>query len=580
VMPKVAHSPDASEWRIEMLTPPGSELTRTPDTVAQANSAMNSPMVPKDLASDDLSSQPPAVRRKSPLSNFFPPIEGSDSDSPISVDSNSSFPVDAATQGAYLDMLKKTQDSTRPPQKPPSRPLSTSADGGGPPPAPPDAKVATASPRRRPPAAPGSGAPPSADAGAPGREGGAATRKDSGEPQAYRGLVVTPPRDLQLTPASKNTPSEVNSVESGDSWLKAVNMPDSPWIDVPSPEHEMAVAGPAEAIRKPAERESDSIKPFSLTAGIASLPARAVTANDLYRSQERVPDSDDETIDNMTPQKPPPSGRIAAPARASNTGLGGLRSPLTTSSYSARTPKSVKPALIPSSEEAVPSIPEEPVITAAERPVAIVQLRQAMLGGDAALIRRLVFTADNTRRSIDPPFTENDASKLLLECCIDPKRMKDPKETILVLTKEFGADVNFAGADGKVALFSLLLYPELASFIIELGANVLVKDRSELNPLSVCLDLFSQGIIDSDWIIDAFESSSQYSTLDDDSKLEYVTTLAKNGRHVALSRIISSGRITLSPAQASAIMKSCNFETMTDSMETYEILERCGGQLF
>jgi hypothetical protein len=422
------------------------------------------------------------------------------------------------------------------------------------------------------------------------------------------------------------TPSSVQSEDSQDSWLKAANMPDSPWKDVPSPEQIISSVP-----------DYDRSASRLITPGIASV---APHASALYQRRERVPDSDDDSIisEIPTPQKPPLSSTRNNSVRATAVGnnLAGLKSPLVMSSYSAKSHKPVisgpvhnivaqspivarsfslaeedykdpsllqpaistakiasdRPETIDEISETMILSMEEKIgydqsntnkiegIQSPEKPVAIVQLKQVLLGGDISHIKRMIFSEDNKLRPVDPPLTPEVASRLLFDCCVDTTRMKDPEGTLLIIVKELGADVNFLDADGKSVLFSLLLTPELAKTIIRLGADVLKCDSRGLCPLSVCLDLSSQGIIDGDWIIEYFEESKQFESLPSIVILDYFRILTIAGRCSAASRLLESGRITVSPEEASQIMKSCNFESLSESMEIYEMLEKIGGQLF
>lgn len=425
------------------------------------------------------------------------------------------------------------------------------------------------------------------------------------------------------------TPSSMQSEESQDSWLKAVNMPDSPWKDVPSPEHNVVPI-----------LEYDQTPSVRLTTpGIASV---APHASALYKRRERVPDSDDDSIASEipTPQKPPlgstKNNSVRATAAFGNN-LAGLKSPLVMSSYSAKTHKPVISGPIHSVTAHSPIVARsftiaeedyqdpilEPVVSVVnyapdnpesseseslmlkvedsledkkggdvleinkisgiqspDKPIAIVQLKQMLLGGDIVRIRKMIFSEDNKLRPIDPPLTSEVASRLLFECCVDTTRMKDPDGTLLIIVNELGADINFVDEEGKSVLFSLLLTPELTRIVIGLGANILRSDNRGLCPLFVCLDLSSQGIIDGDWIVEYFETSKQFESLPAAPMLDYFRILTIAGRFSAASRLLESHRITVSPEEASQIMKSCNFESMSESMEIYEMLEKLGGQLF
>jgi hypothetical protein len=363
--------------------------------------------------------------------------------------------------------------------------------------------------------------------------------------------------------------------KADDSWLSAANMPSSP-----SPtEHSAAPLSPAllvpvidrEAntppVGKPSAWKPDVNPAQRIGRGYG---AAALADSDDELSQRGSPAktmtmSPSPAVSPLTPSPSPASTPATASTPASTRSGGGewtpTLSPLATSSaYGTPTQETVAP-----------------------QELSLSDLKGLFLKGDMESINEL-FDSDsigsrNLRAIISPEMTVSAASALYMQLCREPNNIKHAKETLSILVKDFRADVNYVGPDGKSGLIALLLLPELAALVINLGSSIFKKGAMTACPLSICLELSDQGILDQeDFVIDAFERSNSFNCMSRADAMEYFIILIKAGRHLAASRLVALNRVDVSASDASSIMKQCNFEGMKDSLETYELLEKLGGQ--
>ena len=387
-------------------------------------------------------------------------------------------------------------------------------------PPPPPGGGAKASPRRRPPPLPAAG------------------------PSGASPLVV-----------SKKT------ADSSDSWLNTANMPATPEESEPATSPQPSVA-PSQSV--PVIDPNADTPPFEKASSWKPSENPAQRIGGGYGLAAVVADSDDEASRAGTPQKQGSTDEPATPATA-NLSPGAALSPST---------PTLSP-LVASSSYDTPVQPSNPEFSLSE-------VKDMVLRGDAeglnALFESGPLGSRSLRAVITPPMTETAASQLFMNVCREPNNVKEPKETLIILVKDFRADVNFVGPDGKSGLVALLLQPELATVVINLGGSILKKGKMTACPLSICLELSDQGILDGDWVIDAFERSNNFNSMSPADAREYFTILIQAGRHIAAARLVGLNRIQISGDDASKLMKQCNFEAMKDSLETYELLERLGGQ--
>ena len=374
-------------------------------------------------------------------------------------------------------------------------------------------------------------------------------------PPAGGSAKASPRRRPPPLPASSISPLTTTRNKAPDSWLNSANMP-------ASPEPSEAALSPAPTVpvidpnaETPPPGEPSSWKP-------ALNPDQRIGGG--YGAASFIPDSDDERTPNRTPG-------------SDKTNL----TPSTTPGIHHLGTPSFSP-LVASSSSSTPVQDMTPIQSDRPIEISLSDLKGMLLKGDVDSINELfdgnVHGCRNLRVAINPEFTVIAASQLFMQLCREPASMKNPKETFIILVKDFHVDVNYVSTDGKSGLIALLLQPELAKVIINLGGSVLQKGSMTACPLSISLELADQGILDDDWVVDAFERSNSFNSISRGDAMEYFSVLIKCGRHHAAERLVASKRVQVSASDASKIMKECNFETMKDSLECYELLERLGGQ--
>lgn len=380
-------------------------------------------------------------------------------------------------------------------------------------------------------------------------------------PPVTGSIKASPRRRPPPLPASGPSPLVGSTkMATADSWLNVSNMPDTPSESYSSPAPVASVP-----IFDP---NADTPPPSNSAWKPSQNPAQRIGGG--YGTAALIPDSDDEF------------------SQRSNTPL---RSPLTPAPA---TPCSVLSPDAPIGEM-TPSL--SPLVTPIETPerdeplpppqtalynVTLSDWKGMVLRGDMVALNALFDKGNVGSRcmiaTIDPPVAEAVANQLFMQVCREPAGLQYPKETLIILVKDFHADVNYVGSDGKSGLIALLLQPDLAAVVISLGGSILMKGRMTSCPLSICLELSDQGILDGDWIIETFEKSNNFNCMSRGDAMEYFTALIKSGRHLAASRLVGLNRVQVSASDSSKIMKECNFEKMKDSLETYELLEKLGGQ--
>jgi len=113
-------------------------------------------------------------------------------------------------------------------------------------------------------------------------------------------------------------------------------------------------------------------------------------------------------------------------------------------------------------------------------------------------------------------------------------------------------------------------------FILGLHDAFLQLSAEDKERLSVD---FGKGCADINSYIMKNSSSEPNEALCDAQYLNYFAVLIGIGRPVLAAYLLEIQKVFISPLQASALMKGCKFDTMENPVETFELLDKYGGQM-
>ncbi len=123
-------------------------------------------------------------------------------------------------------------------------------------------------------------------------------------------------------------------------------------------------------------------------------------------------------------------------------------------------------------------------------------------------------------------------------------------------------------------------FERLGRELVKRGADILLMDNDGNCPLSLFLLQEEE-----DWLLDEFESSGKEMKLlafgSSEKKLRYISYFILTGQSTKARELIGSGHIKISASDATELMNSCrgNFESMTDPVDTFELLSSLGAEL-
>jgi hypothetical protein len=122
-----------------------------------------------------------------------------------------------------------------------------------------------------------------------------------------------------------------------------------------------------------------------------------------------------------------------------------------------------------------------------------------------------------------------------------------------------------SGSPGINRLISCLLFHGIQMFLEESSGLV-------MHPAVISLS-----VLEREKLVSMFEEGSLRRKAS--QLVNYCVTLISMGRVEKAAVLIESGQVVLSSHQCSAIMRCCKFDSMERPVETFELLDKYGGQL-
>ena len=158
------------------------------------------------------------------------------------------------------------------------------------------------------------------------------------------------------------------------------------------------------------------------------------------------------------------------------------------------------------------------------------------------------------------------------------------QDMVLFLIDDGSINVNNCNIVSGESLLHLAItsagFERLGRELVKRGADILLMDNDGNCPLSLFLLQEEE-----DWLLDEFESSGKEMKLlafgSSEKKLRYISYFILTGQSTKARELIGSGHIKISASEATELMNSCrgNFESMTDPVDTFELLSSLGAEL-